>query len=116
MKQRKVKHFLLAFIIIFLVYTPSIKALENGWEEEGESKYYYKDGKKVKGFQEIDGKTYFFSRINDNAMRTGSFQIDGIYYHFKEDGSMLTGILTENGNTYYSIKKNKLYSLSRLLY
>ena len=101
MKKRKAKQLLLIFIIIFLVYTPSIKAQENGWEEEGEAKYYYVDGKKVKGFQEIDGKTYFFSRINDNAMRTGSFQIDGIYYHFNEDGSMYTGLLTENGNTYY---------------
>ena len=34
-------------------------------------------------------------------MRTGTFSIDGVYYHFNEDGSMYTGLLTENGNTYY---------------
>ena len=57
-------------------------------KENGNTYYHDTDGKRLTGFQMIDGKTYFFSRINDNAMRTGSFQIDGIYYHFNEDGSM----------------------------
>ena len=34
-------------------------------------------------------------------MRTGTFAIDGKYYHFNNDGTMHTGLLDENGNTYY---------------
>ena len=34
-------------------------------------------------------------------MRTGTLWIDGPYYNFNEDGSMHTGLLKENGKTYY---------------
>ena len=45
----------------------------------GSGKTYYFDntGKRASGFQTINGNTYFFSRIGDNAMRTGTFSIDG---------------------------------------
>ena len=77
--------------------------------EENKNKYYYdtKTGKRMGGFQTVDGNTYFFSRINDNAMRTGTFSIDGDYYHFNEDGKMLTGWYEENNNTYYFGKDGK---------
>ena len=34
-------------------------------------------------------------------MRTGTFNIDGDYYHFNEDGTMHTGLLEENDETYF---------------
>ena len=70
-------------------------------QENGNTYYFDESGKRASGFREIDGKTYFFSRINDNPMRTGTFWIDGPYYHFNEDGTMHVGLLKENGNTYY---------------
>ena len=35
----------------------------NGWFKESGYTYYYVNGVRVQGFQEIDGKTYFFSYV-----------------------------------------------------
>ena len=75
--------------------------VKNGLIQENDKTYYYKDGKKQSGFQKIDGKTYFFSRVGDHAMRTGTFAIDGPYYHFNEDGAMLTGWYSGSAKAYY---------------
>ncbi len=53
----------------------------------------------ITGFQVIDGKTYFFSRV-DGRMRTGKFAIDGPIYSFDDDGVMQTGLVTVDGETY----------------
>ena len=86
------------FLFGIMIFPLSINASNKTIIVENGKKYCYQKNEKCVGFQNIDGKTYFFSRIGDNAMRTGSFQIDGIYYHFNEDGTMYTGILKENGN------------------
>ena len=73
----------------------------NGLVTEGGYTYYYVNGVKQTGFQVIDGNTYFFSRINNNEMRTGVFQIDGFYYNFDNNGVMQTGWYYFAGNKYY---------------
>ena len=40
-------------------------------------------------------------RINDNAMRTGMFWIDGDYYYFDETNGMATGLKQIGENYYY---------------
>ena len=96
------KKILFLILLVVSLFTINVKAEElNGLVTENNKTYYYIDGIKQKGFQKIDNKTYFFSRINDNAMRTGTFQIDGSYYHFNDDGTMFTGILEENGKKYF---------------
>ena len=52
------------------------------------------------GFQEIEGRTYFFSRLG-GAMRTGMFAIDGPTYYFDETGVMQTGFQEIEGRTYF---------------
>ena len=99
MKSKKYWVMILLFITF---YTGNVFAEEkNGLIEENDNIYYYIDGEKQFGFQEIEGKKYFFSRINDHSMRLGTFQIDGNYYHFDRENGMHTGFLEENNNTYY---------------
>ena len=43
---------------------------QSGWVKEDGETYYYVNGEKVKGFQEIDGNTYFFSQVN-SVLKTG---------------------------------------------
>ena len=74
---------------------------KNGIIEDNGKIYYYLNGEKQKGFQRIDDKIYFFSRSNDNAMRTGMFMIDGYTYYFDESGVMQTGMHQLGEDHYY---------------
>ena len=82
-------------------------SMYTGLYEEKGSKYYFdeKTGKRVSGFKDIEGNTYFFSRVEPNKMRTGTFSIDGSVYHFDADGSMYAGLYEEKGNKYYFDEK-----------
>lgn len=70
----------------------------DGWDTEDGHKCYFKDGEKVVGFQNIDGKTYYFS--SKGYMETGFQRIDSDKYYFDENGVMLTGLQTIDGDTY----------------
>ena len=74
---------------------------KNGWEDRNDKRYYYEKGKVIKGFKEIDGKLYFFSRADDPYMRTGTFQIDYIEYSFNDDGTAKNGWGERDGKKYY---------------
>ncbi|MBQ9181614.1 MAG: hypothetical protein IJ134_03170 [Bacilli bacterium] len=76
--------------------------MQTGLHQIGENKYYFEsDGKRYeKGFKILNGKTYFFSRV-DGRLRTGMFQIDGKMYYFNEEGVMQTGYQTVNGIKYF---------------
>ena len=74
----------------------------NTWyENNGEKAYFGTDGRRVKGFQVIDGNTYFFSREGNNAMKLGITWIDDEYYNFGNDGIMQMGWYEKDGNKYY---------------
>ena len=66
--------------------------------------WYYlgSDGYMVKGWQKINGKTYFFNRYG--VMKTGWQKIDGKWYYFNASGAMRTEDLTENGTVYHFSK------------
>ena len=55
--------------------------------------FFDEDGKGVTGWQETDGKTYYFDPYWNQAY-TGLNYIDENYYYFAEDGTMQTGFVT----------------------
>ena len=101
-----------------------------GWVKEDGNIYYYVNNNKVKGFQTIEGKTYFFSNVNyalksdmqcidgklfylnnDGTVVHGWKEIDGKKYYFGEDHFAVKGFQTIEGNTYFF--SNIDYSLKR---
>ena len=109
------KKFYAILIIIISIFIINVNAEElNGLVEIDGNTYYYKDGVKQVGFQEIDGKYYFFSRIGLNQMRTGTFKIDGVEHTFGDDGVAYDGLLTINGEKYYYKKGVKQKGLQEI--
>lgn len=96
-----------------------------GWIQAGKYMYYAgKGGYLVKGWQIINGKTYYFSPDTgrmltglqeiekggkthkyyfgkDGKMHTGWKKIDGSWYCFSADGTMQTGWAEKSGKKYY---------------
>ena len=91
------------FSIDYITYWFDDKGvMQTGWYEEDGKKYYFdEDGKRASGFRTIGEDTYFFSRVDDNPMRTGVFSIDGVFYGFDSEGIMQTGWFDYAGNRYY---------------
>ncbi len=79
-------------------------ALSYGWVIEGDNTYYYQDGEKVTGFQDIEGETYYFG--SDGSMYKGVLDLGGKKYLLGEKSGKLyrSGFATtnSNGKTYYS--------------
>ena len=75
----------------------------DGWVTIDEHTYYYLNGEKLIGFQEIEGETYYFG--SDGSMYKGILDLDGKKYLFGEKSGKLyrSGLATTNsdGKTYY---------------
>ena len=104
MDVRKIISFLLISFYLSLLVIENVNADSinqcniTNYEEK---KYCFDtDGKMQTGFQEIEGKTYFFSRVT-GELRTGIFAIDGPTYYFDETGVIQTGLQEINGKKYY---------------
>ena len=82
--------------------TDGIMKVNTWYENNGEKSYFGTDGRRVKGFQTIDGNTYFFSREGNNGMKVGITWIDDEYYNFGTDGIMKV-------NTWYESNGKKSY-------
>lgn len=82
--------------------TTSTKA-KNGFVTQNGNTYYYKNNKKLKGFQKIDGKTYYFDK--QGVMLTAFQKINNKTYYFNKNGQMLTG-LRKISKKYYYFNKN----------
>ena len=67
--------------------------------------YYYKNNKKLSGWQVIDGKTYYFDKSQKKKMVTGWQTILFKTYYFKSNGQMVTGKKKIGKYTYYFHKK-----------
>ena len=73
---------------------------QKGWvQEAGKWTYYKIDGKKITGFQTIDGKRYYFGP--DGFMQTGWVHTNGSDYYLGTDGVVQTGIQHIDGKIYY---------------
>ena len=81
-------------------------AAKKGWRKTGNTFYYYKNGRKVKGWQRIGKHTYYFNAKN-RKMVTGVKKIGGRIYYFRPTGKkgtrgrMLTGWQKVGNRTYY---------------
>lgn len=96
---------------------------KNGFVTRNGNTYYYKNNKKLKGFQKIDGKTYYFDK--QGVMLTGFQKINNKTYYFNKNGQMLTGLRKISKKYYYfnksgvmktgfqTIKSNKYYFNSK---
>lgn len=75
---------------------------EEGWgKRDGYTYYYDEDGIALKGVQKIDGKTYYFNRI-DGAMETGWQIVDGKRCYFdKNKGYQLFLQWVQDGDDWY---------------
>lgn len=71
------------------------------WVKNGTSYSYKENGKKLTGWQEIDGGRYYFDK-NGRAL-TGKVKINGDVYYFiaSKHGKMATSWLKINGQRYY---------------
>lgn len=72
---------------------------KNGFVTRNGNTYYYKNNKKLKGFQKIDGKTYYFDK--QGVMLTGFQKINNKTYYFNKSGQMLTGLRKISRKYYY---------------
>lgn len=101
------------------------------WQARNSKFYYYKAGRKLIGWQEIDGKSYYFSRgastrgtmsvgftkiedkvyyfqswgENKGALFYGWLKKDRLIYYLDEHGEMAEGWKNINGNMYYFAPK-----------
>ena len=75
---------------------------DEGWgKRDGYIYYYDEDGVSLKGVQKIDGKTYYFNRI-DGAMETGWQIVDGKRCYFdKKKGYQLFLQWVQDGEDWY---------------
>lgn len=80
---------------------------DEGWgKRDGYIYYYDEDGVSLKGVQKIDGKTYYFNRI-DGAMETGWQIVDGKRAYFDKDkGYQLTKQWVKDGDDWYFVDEN----------
>ncbi len=95
------------------VKAASQKTVRSGWYPSSANKqYYYKNGKKLTGFQVIDGETYYFA-TNTGLMKTGKKLINGKRYYFypsgQKKGQMQTGWIKLDGYQYYFVESGKRY-------
>ena len=73
-----------------------------GWQEIDGGKYYFgKDGKALTGWTKINGDRYYFSAAKKGRMLTLWAKIGGKQYYFGNDGVMRTGWVKLSGKTYY---------------
>ena len=98
---------------------------DNGWVKSDGNWYYYKNGKMVTGWLDLNGKKYYLGSdgimltgwqkisnkqyyfLADGAMAVGWKKIDSSWYFF-ESGVMVTGWKTISGEKYYFYNTGKM--------
>ena len=80
-----------------------------GWQTIDGNKYYFdKNGYAVTGWKKIGDNTYYFNASKKGKMLTGWNKISGSRYYFGKDGKMRTGFVKLSGKTYYFGKDGKM--------
>lgn len=72
--------------------------INEGWSNDN-NKSYYKNGKRVIGWNKIDGRWYYFN--NEGNMHKGWMQDNGTWYYLDNNGVMQTGWLSDGRYWYY---------------
>jgi len=118
-----VSKILIVLIMLSFLFSCEPK-IKNGFiiESSGEktSTYYYSNGKKLTGWQEIEGEWYYFYKENEKniygkynlgAMKCGTWLQEGNdFYFFDHDGKMLRDVLRklDDGKMYYFDSNGKM--------
>ena len=84
--------------------------MADGWIQKNGNTYFYKNGSKLTGWQNINGQVFYFLKTGDanrkGRMLTGFQSINGKPYYFKKTGDygtkgkMLTGMQNVGSKTY----------------
>ena len=72
---------------------------KNGWLQESNKWYFYKDGVKQTGWI-LDGNTWYYCNEN-GEMHTGWLKLGTKWYYLSDSGKMVTGWKLVNGVYYY---------------
>lgn len=75
----------------------------SGWQISDAGTFYTDfHGKRVAGWQEIDGQRYYFNEVHEPryAMATGWMDLDGKRFYLGEDGILVTGWQEINGQAF----------------
>lgn len=98
----------------FTMPAVTAEAADNGWVKEGDFYAYKKNGKKVKGWQVIDGKTYYFDKHYHRATgwRYLKKKNKAKYYWFDKNGVLdgKGGGIKETKTIYKAAKKTAMTS------
>lgn len=78
----------------------------DGWMQENGTWYYYQNGTKLTGWQQIDGQYYYLG--TDGAMTTGWQMVSGVYYYMHSTGIMAHSewIQDKNNGLWYYLHGN----------
>lgn len=98
----KINKFIAAAAALAMAMTALPAAVSADWskDEDGEKVYLNEDGKRVRGFEKIDGKTYYFDK--EGHIKTGWLKLKtGKTYYMGNDGVMVRGWQTIGKKTYY---------------
>ena len=100
------KNYLFAIIILFIMtITLPVYATNSFKHENGKTYCVNENGEVQVGFQEVNGKIYFFSRANNiyGQMKYG-WQDDGVNKFYLDDntGELIKGLFTYNNKKYYA--------------
>ena len=77
-------------------------SITQGWQHIGNEDYYARDNFMLEGFQNIDGKTYFFGLGSARLLR-GWQGLNNKKFYLYEDGSVKEGENIIDGKTYYVV-------------
>lgn len=80
--------------------------IADGWN----GGYYYKNGKKLSGWQTISGNQYYFNPNNGNEKQTGWGYVDGYKYYFGDNGVLRTdlrNVLGQQSSYFIKIIRDK---------
>jgi len=72
---------------------------KTGWVKDNEGWKYQVNSQFVTGWQQVEGKWYFFGQ--DNLMKKWWVKDNGTWYYLNGSGEMQTGWLQDNGTWYY---------------
>ena len=93
-----------------------------GWQRPGTNKCWYlfdANGIMLTGWQKVDGKWYYLSRLGDNAgyaegaMRTGWVKVDGEWYYLNSSGAMLRSQWVKSSGAWYYLQSSGAMATSQ---
>lgn len=95
--------FIVAALVVARVFFGYDVFDRSGWEtaEDGGIRYLNYEGAPLTGWQEVEGKTYYFSPENDGAMATGWLETADGYYYLDDGGQKITGWTTLENDRFY---------------